>query len=156
MRPVPAGGAGLGRGVASAGTSTQHQSRTLYWTSSSVPVMQEVKASQLCDQLHRSSRTEVGCGLRRHIYPTPVTLLILQLDQFILAVVRQCNKHHWSGVCVCYDECDNHAVTQTVFSVNNENFRCRTRTPARFGAGAGAGPEAEAGFLTTVILSNAG
>ena len=98
MRPVPAGGAGLGRGVASAGTSTQHQSRTLYWTSSSVSVMQEVKASQLCDQLHRSSRTEVGCGLRRHIYPTPVTLLILQLDQFILAVVRQCNKHHWSGV----------------------------------------------------------
>ena len=89
--------------------------------------MQEMKGlvvSQPCDQLQRSSRTEIGCGLRRHIYPTPVTLLILQLDQFILAVVRQCNKHHWSGVHVCYDECDNHAVTQTVFSVNNENFRC--------------------------------
>ena len=55
--------------------------------------MQEMKGlvvSQPCDQLQRSSRTEIGCGLRRHIYPTPVTLLILQLDQFILAVVRQC------------------------------------------------------------------
>ena len=51
--------------------------------------MQEMKGlvvSQLCDQLQRSSRTEIGCGLRRHIYPTPVTLLILQLDEFILAV----------------------------------------------------------------------
>ena len=49
--------------------------------------MQEMKGlvvSQLCDQLQRSSRTEIGCGLRRHIYPAPVTLLILQLDQFIL------------------------------------------------------------------------
>ena len=45
--------------------------------------MQEMKGvvSQLCDQLQRLSRTEIGCGLRRHIYPTPVTLLILQLDQ---------------------------------------------------------------------------
>ena len=51
--------------------------------------MQEMKGlvvSQPCDQLQRSSRTEIGCGLRRHIYPTPVTLLILELDQFILAV----------------------------------------------------------------------
>ena len=55
--------------------------------------MQKMKGlvvSQLCDQLQRLSRTEIGCGLRRHIYPTPVTLLILELDQFILAVVRQC------------------------------------------------------------------
>ena len=53
--------------------------------------MQKMKGlvSQLCDQLQRSSRTEIGCGLRRHIYPAPVTLLILQLDEFILAVVRQ-------------------------------------------------------------------
>ena len=50
--------------------------------------MQEMKGlvSQLCDQLQRLSRMEIGCGLRRHIYLTPVTLLILQLDQFILAV----------------------------------------------------------------------
>ena len=64
VRPVPAGGAGLGRSVASVGTSTQHQSWTLYWTSSAVSVMQEVKASLLCDQLQRSSRTEVECGQR--------------------------------------------------------------------------------------------
>ena len=59
-----------------------------------VSVMLEVKGlvSQLCDQFQRSSRTEVGCGLRRHIYPTPVTLPILQLDQIILAVVLQCKK----------------------------------------------------------------
>ena len=57
--------------------------------------MLEVKGlvSLQCDQLQRSSRMEVGCGLRRHIYPTPDTLLILQLDQFILAAVRQCNIH---------------------------------------------------------------
>ena len=88
--------------------------------------MQEMKGlvvSQLCDQLQRSSRTEIGCGLRRHIYPAPVTLLILQLDQFILAVVRQCNKHRYSGDCAGGEESDNHEVTQPVFSVNIENFR---------------------------------
>ena len=88
--------------------------------------MQEMKGlvvSQPCDQLQRSSRTEIGCGLRRHIYPTPVTLLILELDQFILAVVRQCNKHRYSGDCAVGEESDNHEVTQLVFSVNIENFR---------------------------------
>ena len=87
--------------------------------------MQEMKGlvvSQLCDQLQRSSRTEIGCGLRRHIYPAPVTLLILQLDQFILAVVRQFDIVI-RGDCAGGEESDNHEVTQPVFSVNIENFR---------------------------------
>ena len=39
-----------------------------------VAAMLEVKGlvSQLCDQFLRSSRMEVGCGLRRHIYPAAV------------------------------------------------------------------------------------
>ena len=63
-------------------------SSVITFKDTTVSAMQKAKGlvSQLCNQLQHSSRTEVGCGLRRHIYPTPVTLLILQLDQFILAV----------------------------------------------------------------------